>query len=137
MVSVNRGLLGAAITAHLLAWWLGVGAVALDPDPMNLAYGMDRFDITHFNPHPPGYLVYVWTLRAVHALTGAGDALVDRFATVQLVSLLFALAAVATVYATAKRMKLPDGAAGWAALVISLHPIMVFHSVDAQTHTSE
>ncbi len=137
MASVNRGLLGAAITAHLLAWWLGVGAVALDPDPMNLAYGMDRFDITHFNPHPPGYLVYVWTLRAVHALTGAGDALVDRFATVQLVSLLFALAAVATVYATAKRMKLPDGAAGWAALVISLHPIMVFHSVDAQTHTSE
>ncbi|MBW2159719.1 MAG: hypothetical protein JRH14_07095, partial [Deltaproteobacteria bacterium] len=29
------------------------------------------------------------------------------------------------------------GAAGWAALVIALHPILVFHSVDAQTHTSE
>jgi hypothetical protein len=34
-------------------------------------------------------------------------------------------------------MKLPDSAAGWAALVMALHPILVFHSVDAQTHTSE
>jgi hypothetical protein len=118
-------------------WLFATRPVALDPDPMNLAYGMDRFDITHFNPHAPGYLVYVWTLKAVHGLTGGGEALLERFATVQLVALLFALAAIFTVYAAARRLRLTDGAAGWAALVIALHPILVFHSVDAQTHTSE
>jgi hypothetical protein len=46
---------------------------------------------------PSGLATHRWTLRAVHAVTGGGDALTERFATVQLVSLLFALAAVATV----------------------------------------
>ena len=130
-------MLGAAIVAHTLTWWMGVRPVALDPDPMNLAYGMARFDITHFNPHAPGYLVYVWALRAVHVVTGGGDDLADRFATVQLVALLFGLAAIVTVYLTARRMGLAAGGAGWAALALALHPILVFHSIDAQTHTAE
>ena len=134
---VDRVLLAVALAVHALVWLVATRPVALDPDPMNLAYGMHRFDITHFNPHPPGYLVYVWTLKAVHWLSGGGAALAQRFATVQLVALLFALAAIVTVYAAARRLKLPDGAAGWAALVIALNPILVFHSVDAQTHTSE
>ena len=134
---VNRVLLTVALAAHALAWLFATRPVALDPDPMNLAYGMYRFDITHFNPHAPGYLVYVWTLKAVHLVTGGGATLVERFATVQLVALLFALAAIFMVYAAARRLKLADGAAGWAALVIALHPILLFHSVDAQTHTSE
>ena len=134
---VDRVLLIVALAAHTLAWVIGTRPVALDPDPMNLAYGMYRFDITHFTPHAPGYLLYVWTLKAVHLLTGGGTALLERFATVQLVALLFALAAICTVYAAARRLRLVEGAAGWAALVIALHPIVVFHSVDAQTHTSE
>ncbi|MBW1757336.1 MAG: glycosyltransferase family 39 protein, partial [Deltaproteobacteria bacterium] len=134
---VDRVLLTVALAAHGLVWLFATRPVALDPDPMNLAYGMYRFDITHFNPHAPGYLIYVWTLKAVHLLTGGGAALLERFATVQLVALLFALAAIFTVYAAARRLKLVTGAAGWAALVIALHPILVFHSVDAQTHTSE
>lgn len=134
---MNRRLLAAAVVAHAFAWWLGARPVALDPDAMNLAYGMHRFDITHFTPHAPGYLVYIWTLRAVHTLTGGADSLIERFATVQRVSLLFALASIGTVYAAARRMKMQDGAAGWAALVLAVHPILVFHSVDGQTHTSE
>jgi hypothetical protein len=134
---VDRVLLTVALAAHGLVWLFATRPVALDPDPMNLAYGMYRFDITHSNPHAPGYLIYVWTLKAVHRLTGGGAALLERFATVQLVALLFALAAIFTVYAAARRLKLATGAAGWAALVIALHPILVFHSVDAQTHTSE
>ena len=134
---LDRVLLMVALTVHTLVWVIGVRPVALDPDAMNLAYGMHRFDITHFNPHAPGYLVYVWTLKAVHVLTGGGPPLLERFATVQLVALLFAVAAIGTVYAAARRLMLADGAAGWAALVVALHPILVFHSVDAQTHTSE
>lgn len=133
----DRVALGLALVLHAMAWWIGVRPVALDPDAMNLAYGMARFDITHFNPHAPGYLIYIWTLRAVHAVTGGGTALAERFATVQLVALLFALAAITVVYAAARRMKLPAGGAGWAALVMSLHPILVFHAIDGQTHTSE
>lgn len=134
---LDRALLGVALLVLTLAWWIGAQPVALDPDAMNLAYGMHRFDITHFNPHAPGYLVYVWTLRAVHAATAGGDSLADRFATVQLVALLFALASVVAVYAAARRMRFPVGGAGWAALVMAVHPILVFHAVDAQTHTSE
>lgn len=129
--------LGLALGVHATAWLLGTRPVALDPDPMNLAYGMQRFDITHFNPHPPGYLVYVWTLKAVHALSGRGASLPERFATVQLVSLLFGLAAIVVVFAAAKRLRLSTSAAGWAALLMALHPILVFHAIDGQTHTSE
>ena len=96
---VDRVLLTVALAAHALAWLFATRPVALDPDPMNLAYGMYRFDITHFNPHAPGYLVYVWTLKTVHLVTGGGETLVERFATVQLVALLFALATIFTVYA--------------------------------------
>ncbi|MBW2376683.1 MAG: hypothetical protein JRF55_11945, partial [Deltaproteobacteria bacterium] len=96
---VDRVLLTVALAAHGLVWLFATRPVALDPDPMNLAYGMYRFDITHSNPHAPGYLIYVWTLKAVHRLTGGGAALLERFATVQLVALLFALAAIFTVYA--------------------------------------
>ena len=134
---LDRVLLGVASLLLVVAWWIGVRPVALDPDPMNLAYGMERFDITHFNPHPPGYLVYVWALRAAHAVTGGGASLSERFATVQLVALLFGLASVATVYAAALRMRLTAGAAGWAAMIMAVHPILVFHAVDAQTHTAE
>ena len=134
---LDRVLLSLALALHALAWWLGVRPVALDPDAMNLAYGMARFDITHFNPHAPGYLVYIWTLRAVHAVTGGGEGLAARFATVQLVALLFSLAAIVVVYVAARRMRLPPGGAGWAAVVMALHPILVFHAVDGQTHTSE
>jgi hypothetical protein len=134
---LDRGLLGVSLLLLTLAWWIGTRPVALDPDAMNLAYGMARFDITHFNPHAPGYLVYVWTLRAVHAVTGGGSSLSDRFATVQLVALLFASASIVTVYAAALRMKLPAGAAGWASMVMAVHPILVFHAVDGQTHTAE
>lgn len=129
--------MAAALGGHALAWRLGTRPVALDPDPMNLAYGMHRFDITHFNPHAPGYLLYVWVLRAVHAVSGRDPSLPQRFATVQLVSLLFGLAAIVTVFIAARRLKLPAGAAGWAALVMAVHPILVFHAIDGQTHTSE
>ena len=134
---LDRVLLAMALAAHTLVWVIATRPVALDPDAMNLAYGMHRFDITHFNPHAPGYLVYVWTLKAVHVVTGGNPALLERFATVQLVALLFSLAAIFTVYAAARRLRLTGHAPGWAALVIALHPILVFHSVDAQTHTSE
>ena len=134
---LDRALLGAALFALTLSGWLGTRPIALDPDAMNLAYGMRHFDITHFTPHAPGYLVYIWTLRAVHALTLGGGSLLERVAIVQLVALLFALGTVATVYATARRMRLPPGSAGWAAMVIAVHPILVFHAIDAQTHTSE
>jgi hypothetical protein len=129
--------LAVALALHVLVWGIGTRPVALDPDAMNLAYGMRRFDITHFNPHAPGYLVYVWALRAVHVAAGRGESLAERFATVQLVSLLFGLAAIAVVYATARRLRLPPGAAGSAALVMAVHPILVFHAIDGQTHTSE
>ena len=75
----------------------------LDCDVVNLALGIERFDPTQHQPHPPGYLGYVMVLRAVHAITrlsGVGVAI--------LVSRLFALATILLSWVAARR-QLPEG----------------------------
>ncbi len=111
---------------------------ALDIDPINLAYGMERFALHEFAPHPPGYWVYVQALRAVHTLLGKREALDARFSTVQLTALLFHLASLIPIYAAVRRLRpCSPSTAGMAVFLTALHPFLLFHSVDAQTHGSE
>lgn len=42
-----------------------------DLDSINFALGLQRFDVAAHQPHPPGYPVYVFIVRAVHALVGS------------------------------------------------------------------
>ncbi|MCB9627065.1 MAG: hypothetical protein H6725_06815 [Sandaracinaceae bacterium] len=134
---LDYGLLALAVAAHITFWFFGTSDALLDVDVANLTYGMVEFNLAHFNPHPPGYLLYVLALRGLHVLLGGGDTPIDRVHTAQVLSLLFALATVWQAFAGARRLYARAGAAGWAALVVALHPILLFHSIDAQTHTSE
>lgn len=121
LVILERSLAGAS------------SGVALDVDVVNLAQGMDRFDPGRFSPQPPGYLVYVLIARAVRAVTGFGS-----LEALQVAARGFVLMSVSATFLAARRLipGRPFLALGAGALV-GLHPIVLFHGVDAQTHGAE
>jgi hypothetical protein len=105
----------------------------LDCDDTNLALAISRFDIVHYQPHPPGYLGYVVLLKTAHAVTGADPRLVTR-----LLSRLFAVLAVLFTWRAVLRLYPQDrGAALLAAALVAWHPILLYYGVDAQTHSAE
>lgn len=126
-------VLVAACAAH---YWICVilsTEIALDVDPINLLYGMREFNIAHHAPHPPGYVVYVWILRVLHGIVGG-----DPLHTVQLMARLMSTATIPLVYLGVRLLRPGDTfAAGFAAILTAFHPFLIFHGVDAQTHTSE
>ncbi|MCX6028553.1 MAG: glycosyltransferase family 39 protein [Chloroflexi bacterium] len=61
-------------------------------DSVNFAFAMQRFDVTHYAPHPPGYLYYVGLARLFDL------ALHDANASLVLVSILFAGLSVAALF---------------------------------------
>lgn len=131
-------LLGAALVIHGTIVGLLTGSFALDVDPVNLAYGMKRFVIEEHSPHPPGYWLYIQTLRALHAMVGGGDSLAGRFATTQSLSLIFSSGSIVLLFSTVRRLRpLAPELAGLGALLAAFNPFLVFHAVDAQTHNSE
>jgi hypothetical protein len=125
-------LLAACVGHYWIALTLTSG-VALDVDPINLLYGMREFNIEHHAPHPPGYLAYVWLLRGLHAVIGG-----DPFQTIQLMARLMSTATIPLVYYAVRLLRPADPfAAGFAAILTAFHPFILYHAVDAQTHTSE
>jgi hypothetical protein len=126
-------VLGAILTICVALFAALDNGIDLDCDDTNLTLAISRFDIVHFQPHPPGYLGYVAVLKGVHAVTGARPATVVR-----LVSRLFALLAVLLTWRAALRLW-PDErrAALLAAALVAFHPIVLFYGVDAQTHSAE
>lgn len=124
------------VVACLAHYWICrtlTSNVALDVDPINLVYGMREFNVAHHAPHPPGYLVYIVILRGLHAIIGG-----DPLATVQLAARLLSTATIPLLYGAVKILR-PESPGAWAyaAVLGAFHPFLVFHGVDAQTHTSE
>jgi Dolichyl-phosphate-mannose-protein mannosyltransferase len=122
----------AAMLAGLLSLAVSLsGRFALDIDDANLALAVEHFDVRMHQPHPPGYLGYVMLLRAVHALSGAALLDVPRFA-----ARAFGALTVVLVWLAARRIG--DAAqARWAALLAATNPIILYYSVDGQTHSAE
>ncbi len=123
----------AACVAHYWICRTLTSDVALDVDPINLLYGMREFNIAHYAPHPPGYLVYVWMLRGLHALVGG-----DLLSTIQLMARLLSTATIPLVFLAVWILRPADAfSRAFAAILTGFHPFLIFHGVDAQTHTSE
>ena len=132
----ERASLVVLLVACFAHYWICrtlTSEIALDVDPINLVYGMREFNPAHHAPHPPGYLVYVWMLRGLHALVGG-----DPLGTVQLLARLLSTLTIPFVYGAVKILR-PQDAATWAfaAILTAFQPFLLFHAVDGQTHTSE
>jgi hypothetical protein len=132
----ERSSLVVLIVACFAHYWICrtlTSEVALDVDPVNLLYGMREFNVAHHAPHRPGYLVYVWMLRGLHAVVGG-----DLLGTTQLLARLFSTLTIPLVYGAVRILRPRDPMAwAYAALLSAFHPFLVFHAVDAQTHASE
>lgn len=135
-LSIEKTSLVIMLAACVAHYWICLtltSEVALDVDPINLLYGMREFNIAHHAPHPPGYLVYVWMLRGLHSVAGG-----DLLSTIQLLARLLSTATIPLVYAAVRIFRPSDAfAAAFAAILTAFHPFLIFHAVDAQTHTSE
>jgi hypothetical protein len=126
-------VLVAACVAHYWICSLLSSDIALDVDPINLAYGMREFNLAHHAPHPPGYLVYIGMLRGLHAIIGGAP-----LHTLQLAARLLSTATIPLLYAAVRVLR-PQSPLAWAyaAALGAFQPFLVFHAVDAQTHTAE
>lgn len=135
-ITPQHASLVVLVTACFAHFWICrslSSEIALDVDPVNLLYGMHELNPAHHAPHPPGYVVYVWMLRALHAFVDGAP-----WETVQLLGRLFSTATIPLTY-LATRMLRPENPMAWAyaALLSAFHPFLLFHGVDAQTHGAE
>lgn len=122
--------------ARVRPWWvmavLAVGAVVarlpyqadvlVNFDAVNFALGVDRFDLAHHQPHPPGYLGYVVLVRPVAWLVD------DANRALTLVSVMAAGCAVGLLFLLANRFGRLRSAAV-AALLFGLSPLAWYYGV--------
>ncbi len=104
---------------HLPAW-----------DAIQMALGLDDFDMALHQPHPPGYLAPMaaaWVLRAMGLAADLAMQVQSVLAT--------ALAAVA-VLALGRRLGTP-GEGVLAALLFVVHPVTLFYAVSGETYPAE
>lgn len=99
-------------------------------DSVNFALALDRYDLRHHQPHPPGYFLYVMLGRVVHLFVpDANTALV-------VIGLLSTSLAVTAIYFLARDMyDLPTAVV--AALLAAFSPNLWFHGEVALSYGTE
>ncbi len=97
-------------------------------DSVNFAFAMRSFDLAKEQPHPPGYILYVWLARLVDLLIGSEPA------TLVALSVAASAVAVAAMYLLGARMF--DGRTGLlAGIFLAVSPLFWFYSEIALPHT--
>jgi len=109
----------AFVPEHLWSW-----------DAIQLALGLDHFDIAIHQPHPPGYLGPMAAAWAFHAFGLPADrAMIAQ-------SVLAAALAAASVFALARRLgTVQDGVV--AGLSFAIHPLTLYYAVSGETYPME
>jgi hypothetical protein len=132
--SVNpRGHLGnlALLTVLVLATRIAFRSHYLyDIDSVNFALGMERFDASVYQPHPPGYFLYVLLGRAVNVLFH------DANAALVAISIAAGCGALYTIYALAYNW-FGRSAAAFAGMIFAFSPLAWFHGTVALTYGVE
>ncbi|MEO8657961.1 MAG: DUF2723 domain-containing protein [Bryobacteraceae bacterium] len=128
---MRRGLILAALIAAVAATrFLFRSHMLYDLDSVDFGLALQRFDPSVFQPHPPGYFLYVMLGRLVNGLFGdANDALV-------MVSIAASCATAGAVYVLTKEWY------GWGQAVVSVllflfSPLCWFHGTVALTYIVE
>ncbi len=97
-------------------------------DSVNFAYAIREFNVAKEQPHPPGYIVYVWLSRLVDAV------LHDAQTTLASISLVASVLAVVALFYLGRAMF--DRRTGLvAALFLATSPLFWFYSEIALPHT--
>lgn len=100
-----------------------------DWDSIQLILGLDRFDVAHHSPHPPGYWLYVFLGRVVRFVTP-----LDANASLTLLSAAAGGATVGLTYEVGRR-----GAGSWlgwaAAAFVLTSPFLLFFGAIPSTYT--
>ena len=118
-------LLAAATTAVCLAFMPDYPS---DWDGVQLALGVEDFDITHGSPHPPGYWLYVFLGRVVRFLTPW-----DAATSLTVISALAAGGAVGSAFVAGRRFG--GDWLGWAAAACLLtSPYLLFFGATVSTY---
>lgn len=128
--SSRAGQYGLLAGAVLLTRVLFRSKLLYDLDSVNFATGMQRFDVTVFQPHAPGYYLYVVLGRLFSVvLADANDALVA-------ISIAFSCLAVIAVHRLTE--ELYDRKAAFAAgMVFVFSPLYWFHGTVALVYVIE
>ena len=101
-----------------------------DIDSVNFALGMQRFDPSVYQPHPPGYFLYVLLGRAANLLFH------DANAALVAISIAAGCGALYTIYALAYNW-FGRNAAAFAGLIFAFSPLAWFHGTVALTYGVE
>ncbi len=118
----------AALTA--LTRFLFRSHYLYDVDSVNFALALKRFDPVAYQPHPPGYFLYVCLGRLFNVVfPDANTALVA-------ISILFSCGAVAMIYLLADKW-IGAAAARFAGLIFMFSPLAWFHGTVALTYIVE
>jgi hypothetical protein len=88
------GLFLACLVTRIPLW----PALITNPDGAECAFALERFDVAAGHPHPPGYLLFVWSAKVFYAL-GA-----DANVSLLLASTLFSALSCALLYALGSLM---------------------------------
>jgi hypothetical protein len=97
-------------------------------DSVNFAYAMREFSVAKEQPHPPGYIVYVWLCRVVDSLFG------DAQTTMVWISIVASALAVVALFYLGRSMF--DRRIGLiAALFLATSPLFWFYSEIALPHS--
>lgn len=115
----TAGLCLAVRPEHLPAW-----------DAIQMALGLDAFDMALHQPHPPGYLAPMAVAWVLHAMGLAADR------AMQAQSILATALAAVAVFALGRRLGTP-GEGVVAALLFAVHPVTLFYAVSGETYAAE
>jgi len=101
-----------------------------DIDSVNFALGIRRFDTSVYQPHPPGYFLYVLLGRVANLLFH------DANAALVAISIAAGCGALYTIYALADNW-FGRSAAAFAGLIFAFSPLAWFHGTVALTYGVE
>ncbi len=97
-------------------------------DSVNYAFALEKFDVYHHQPHPPGYLLYIALARGINAMVG------DANLTFVSISIVAGALALAVLFLLAAEM-FGTRVALWASALLLTSPLFWFYSEVAVPYT--
>lgn len=120
--------LGALTVLLRLPWVLPTPA---NWDAVQFSLAIDRFDLHHHQPHPPGYILYVALGRLANLVVN------DPPVALALLSVAFGAAATALIYFLARQVFEDRAIALGAGLLLAASPLGIYYGSAALTYMPE